>query len=380
MFRSMKRASPLLSCLCLALAGPAAAVEFSTSGDVRTGFFSLHRDDRNGAQDTTDELRLRLRAGVSAKLSEQWTAKARFAGRYSTDERNDLRFEIFKNIPADDGLLRGDSTLDEFYVDYQADPAWQVRVGRFQSKAELDGVASKSLDRNDSVNTDITWTDGVQLKHKAANGWTTTAIAQYNDQAGATQTRYTPLNFTDDGSRLSYFVGVENNQKDGLIVQRAVDITWLPNALHSKGVDAGTVDDYWGVVGRLAAQWPLSGGMKFLLGGEVGYAPNTPKRSVVKTGTTGDADGLAAQIAFNLIDIVPQHSAALVIGRAGGGWLLSPDFGPNTNLIEVRYKWAIDKKRALEARVRNREDIVQQVGKPHKREDNDYYVRYTFKF
>lgn len=366
--------------LCLVWAYPAAAVEFTVNGDVRTGYFSLHRDDRNGRADITDEVRLRLRAGVGAKFNEQWLAKVRFAGRYSTDERNDPHFQIFNSIPADDGLRRGDSTLDEIYVEHSPENAWQIRAGRFQSKAELAGVAKKSLDRNDSPNTDITWTDGVQVKHKAANGWNTTVIAQYNDNEGATQVRHTPLNFREDGSRLSYFVGVENTQNSGPFVQRAVDVTWLPDSLHSNGVGAGTVKDYWGAVGRLAAQWPMSGSMKFMLAGEAGYAPNTPKRSVVKTGTSGDANGFAAQITFNFIDIIPRHSVGFVLGRAGDGWLLSPDFGPNTNLAEVRYKWAIDKKQSVEARLRNREDIDQRVGSPFKREDVDYYVRYTYKF
>ncbi|HEY9098282.1 MAG TPA: hypothetical protein VIN38_05365 [Thiobacillus sp.] len=370
----------MLAITGLVLASPSAAVEFSLNGDVRAGFYSLHRDDRNGTQDTTDELRLRLRPGVGAKFNEQWRAQVRFAGRYSTDERNDLHFELFDSLPADDGLRRGDSTLDEMYVEYRPDRAWQVRLGRFQSKAELEGVAKKSLDRNDSPNTDITWTDGVQVKHTSVSGWATTAIAQYNDSEGATQVRRAPLDFRDDGSRASYFVGLENTEKAGPLVQRAVDITWLPNALHSNGVGVGPVKDYWGLVGRLAGQWPIRGSMKFMLAGEMGYAPNTPLRSITRTGTTGDADGFAAQITFNLIDIVPRHSAGLVFGRAGDGWLLSPDFGANTNLVELRYKWAIDKKQALEARARNREDIDQRVGSAYKREDVDFYVRYTFKF
>lgn len=373
-------ASPVLSVLCLTLAGSAAAVEFTVNGDVRTGFFSLHRDDRNGQKDTTDEFRVRLRPGVSAKFNEQWLAQVRFAGRYSTDERNDPHFKIFKSIPAADGLRLGDSTLDEIYVEHRPNNSWQVRVGRFQSKAELDGVAKKSLDRNDSANTDITWTDGVQVKNDAANGWSTTAIAQYNDSEGATQVRRTPLDFREGGSRLSYFVGFENTQKAGPFVQRAVDITWLPDALHSSGVGAGTVNDYWGMVGRLAAQWPMRGGMKFMLAGEVGYAPNTPKRSVLQTGASGDADGLAAQITFNFIDIIPRHSAGLVLGRVGDGWLLSPDFDSNANTVEMRYKWALDKKQTLEARARKHEDIKQRVGSAFKREDVDYYLRYTYKF
>jgi hypothetical protein len=371
---------PLVTGLMLPLSVSAAAVELSPSGDVRAGFFSAHRDDRDGDKDVTDEFRLRLRAGVTAKFNAQWQARVRFAGRYSTDDRNDPYFEIFDHIPSGDGLRRGDSTLDEIYVDYRPDKHWQIRAGRFQSKAELQGVAKKSLDRNTSPNTDITWTDGMQVKYTAASGWKTTFIAQYNDEAGATEVRRGPLDFTDEGSRISYFAGIENTQKWGPVVQRAIDVTWLPDALHDQGVGAGSVEDYWGLVGRLAAQWPVRDGMKFMLAGELGYAPNTPDRSVVSTGTSGDADGVAAQITFNFIDIVPRHSVGFVLGRAGDGWLLSPDFRDNTNLVEARYKWAIDKKQKFEARLRHREDIDQRVGAREKREDVDYYLRYTYKF
>jgi hypothetical protein len=252
--------------LCLILAGPAAAVDFSMNGDMRVSSFSLHRDDRNGNDTSIHEIRMRPRIGIGAKFNEQWRMQVRFAGRYSTDHSK-LHFEIFNRTPAEDGLRQGDSTLDEIYLEHRPDNAWQIRVGRFQSVALLKGVAEKSLDRDDSSFTNITWTDGVQVKHNAANGWNTTAIAQYNDAQGATQVRRPPLNFREDGSRLSYFISVENTQKAGSIVQRTVDITWLPDALHSSGIDAGMINDYWGAVGRLSAQWPMGSSMKFLLGG-----------------------------------------------------------------------------------------------------------------
>lgn len=370
----------MISGLCLGLAGPAAAIETEFSGDVRTGFFSLHRDDRDGSSDTTDEIRLRLRAGIGATFNERWMAKIRYAGRYSTDESNRNHFEIFERIPAGDGLRLGDSTLDEVYLEHRPDAAWRVRVGRFQSKAELAGVAAKSLDRNDSTNTDITWTDGIQLSHKAKNGWATTLIAQYNDRRGPTQVRRGPLDFRDGDSRLSYFASIENTQPLGPFVQRALDVTWLPDTLHSRGVGAGPVESYWGLVGRLAAQWPMGGSTKFMLAGEVGYAPNTPQRSVTRTGTSGSADGLAAQVSFNFIDIAPRHSVGFVFGRAGDGWLLSPDFSDNANLAEIRYQWVIDKNQSFEARLRHRQDIDQRIGSVEKREDVDYYLRYTYKF
>lgn len=85
------------------------------------------------------------------------------------------------------------------------------------------------------------------------------------------------------------------------------DITWIDR-----------VDDYWAVVGRLAAR-PMGVSLAFMRAGVTGYAPSIPKRGMVKTGTSGDA-------------------GRLVAGRAGGGWLSSPDFAPNANLFELRYK------------------------------------------
>lgn len=369
----------LLSGLSLTLVNSAAAIEFSINGDIRASLFSLHRDDRDGKETATHEIRVRPRVGLGAKFNKQWRMQVRFAGRYSTDG-NKLHFEIFNSIPEENGLRHGDSTLDEIYAEYNSNNAWQMRVGRFQSVALLKGVAEKSLDREDSPFTNITWTDGVQVRHNATNGWVTTAIAQYNDAQGATQVRRPPLNFRDDGSRLSYFVSVENTQKVGPLVQRTVDITWLPDALHSKGVGASTVHDYWGIVGRLAAQWPMTESMKFMLSGEVGYAPIVPDRSAMNTGTSGSANGFATQVSLNFIDIVPQHSVGFAFGRVGDGWLLSPTFNNNVNQAEIRYKWVIDNKQTVEVRLRYNKDIRQHINMLQKREDIDYFLRYTYRF
>ncbi|MFP5506061.1 MAG: hypothetical protein ACLGH6_07670, partial [Gammaproteobacteria bacterium] len=168
----MKLSRLLLACGCAALSVNAQAANpitdtLSWSGDLRGGYFTLHRDDRNGSSDVTDEFRARIRLGLEAKLGERLSAKARFAGRYSTYQ-NHNHFEIFTYIPSDDGLRRGDSTLDEFYVAYKPASDWMVKLGRIQTKFELAGVAKKSLDRNDSPNVDITWTDGLHATRTGA--------------------------------------------------------------------------------------------------------------------------------------------------------------------------------------------------------------------
>ncbi len=348
-------------------------------GDARTGFYALHRDDRDGSDSVKNEWRLRLRVGLQAAISDALSARARFAGRYTTHESSaDPEFDFYQGItPGSDGLKMGQSTLDELWLNYAAE-RWSLRAGRMQTKFELTGVAKKSLDRNDSPNTDIAWTDGLYFKYKGSNGWNAHAIVQYNYEEGATQVRREPLDFSDDGSRISYFAALEKLDKKASIVQQGVDVTWLPAALPTAG---GGTDDYLAFVGRMAAQWPMgTGGMKFLLGGELGFAPNTPTNSVLKLGGTGDVGGTAGQVTFNFIDIAPKHSVGVVLARADAGWLLSPDFKSNQYLAETRYRWNLARKQRIEVRVRYRTDIEQRIDKPERRKDKDLYARYTVKF
>ncbi len=355
---------------------------FNVIGDVRTGYYAIHRDDRDNSNSSKHEWRLRLRPGVQANINDSFTARLRFAGRYTSLEgKNDAHSKLYSGItPGKDGLKMGQSTLDEAWINYNKD-RWSLRAGRMQTKFELTGVAKKSLDRNNSPNTDIAWTDGLYFKHKGTNGWTTHAIAQYNPSSGATEVRRLPLNFTDSSSRVSYFLAYEKLDKKATIVQQGLDITYLPSALQTDGTNSGSIDDYLAFVGRMAAQWPVGdNGMKFLLGGELGYAPNTPTLSAQKLGTSSDTGGTATQLTFNFIDIVPNHSLGIVLAKAEGGWLLSPDFKSNQNLIETRYRWNLDKRQRIEVRLRYRTDIKQRTDKSEKRIDRDLYARYTLKF
>jgi hypothetical protein len=122
------------------------------------------------------------------------------------------------------------------------------------------------------------------------------------------------------------------------------------------------------------------GGTRFMLAGEAGYAPNTPTEAAMNTGTSGDTGGMAAQVSFNFIDIVPRHSFALVYGHTEAGWLLSPDFRNNNSLVEGRYQWRIDGDRSIEARLRERKDLDSITGALRDRTDRDFYLRYTQKF
>jgi hypothetical protein len=353
---------------------------FTFSGNIRGGYYTAHRSDRDDTHNVTDEFRARIRLGAGIQLSERVQVKARFAGRYSTIQDGTF-FSIDDHVPATDGLRRGDSTIDQLYAKFTPDPRWQVKLGRMQTKMELKGVAKKSLDRNDSPNVDITWTDGVHVIYKADAGWRGHVVLQHNAKDGATTVRRKPFNFSDDNSRVTYFFAWENNQPWGPVVQRGIDLTYTPDALQVDGSSAGRIDDMLNLVVRGAAQWSVGdNGIKFLLGGEVGYAFNTQTHVTAKTGTSGDVSGAALQLSANFMDIIPRHSFGIVYGHVESGWLLSPDFRNNNTLIEGRYLWKRNKKEKLEIRLREREDLDPLVGASRKRTDVDLYARYTWKF
>lgn len=350
------------------------------SGDVRLGYFSRERDDRNGTHSESDDWRVRLRAGALWQTTESMSLKARVAGRYSTDDSNDNHSEFFTAIPSSDGLRFGDSTVDELYLRFLPGTRWDVKLGRMQTKFELEGVAKKSLSRNDSPNTEITWTDGAYIKFADAGGWSYHAILQRSEDDGPTTVRRSPLAFTESASHVTYYGGMEKKDKQGRFLQRGWDFTYIPDALRKDGSAGGRIEDYLGITGRLALQWTMARDMRFVWAGEVGYAPNTPTKAALGLPGDGDVDGYAFQTSLNFVDIAPGHSVGVVYAQTDGGWLLSPDFSNNQELLEARYQWRLSKVQAIEARLRGRQDLDQYAAAVQKREDTDYYVRYTHQF
>ncbi len=366
--------------LCLILPLSAGAIETTIKGDFRSGYFS--KDDSKKGE--AAEVRFRLRAGIKTTINQHLSAQLRLAGRAFAWGENDIGFDYLDETPAySDSIPAGQTTIDTLFFKYALAKNSFVRLGRFQSKNELMGVAKKSLDRNNSPNTDITWTDGLHLSTDLWGSHRLKAIIQYNPENGTTVLRK-PLSFLENKSRVSYFLGIQHTKSAGPFVQREIDLTIMPNALCKNGVDSsndfacksGNATTYVAAVVRVATQWALmDSGFKFLLGTELGYTPTKPKESAIGGTSAGDADGLAYQLTFNFINFFPKHNIGLVYGRAGGGWLISPDFSSNNTLKEIRYAWKFSKKQKFEFRVRQRDSIV---GADRSRKD--LYLRYTIKY
>ena len=107
---------------------------------------------------------------------------------------------------------------------------------------------------------------------------------------------------------------------------------------------------------------------------------HAPPDAALRLPGSGDASGLAFQTSVNLVDFAPGHSVGLVYGQAGGGWLLSPDFGNNQELLELRYQWRLSAARSIEARIRTRRDLDQLMDTSQRRVDDDVYLRFTQRF
>jgi hypothetical protein len=348
-------------------------------GDVRTGYYHLERDHRDGDHSTTRDFRARIRPWLGFRLSPVIDARVRVAGRFSTAQ-DGMELYLEPHAPTTDGLELGQATVDEAYLNLRAGSRWNVRLGRMQTKFALADLLAKSLDRGDSPNTDVTWTDGGHVTFTVGGGWRSHLIVQHNSRRGPSNVLRAPLDFERDASRVTVFAAIENATRQDPISQRALDVTFIPGAL--RGADGGA-EDYIAVVARGMLTWPLPvTGSPVGMGGELGYAPNTPSRSVLNLGDdgSGDVSGLAYQVAATVSDIVAGHRLGIVYGRIQPGWLIAPDFRNNDELVELRYQWVIARGHSMEARVRRRDELHRPLGAARDRRDTDVYVRYSLRF
>ena len=350
------------------------------SADVRVRLNSASTSDEGGTLTDNGEARLRVRAGLAWVISRQLDFKTRFAGTISSDG-NDFGFEVDSSPPTSTGLEPGQATLDEIYLKWAPGRRFTLYGGRFQTQFQLQGVFPKSLDKKDSPNMSITWTDGLHLFFRGKTGWSSHFIAQHNDEDGPSNILREPLDFTDDDSRVSYFLNVRNDRRFGPLVQRALDITYLPAALLKDGVPNGRLEDYWAALTRWSLEWHLGEGTRSIIaGGGIGYASETPTDFAVGLPGLEETDGLAWQAQVSLMNFMPGHSIGLNVGVVGAGWLISPQFRNNEELAEIRYRKLMRRGGLLEIRVRYREQIDAEIGDPTPDTEWDGYVRFTRSF
>jgi len=349
------------------------------SADVRVGYFESEIDERNATSRSEDIIGSRWRFRTEVELNQHLRTVGRIAGRCSNDECSP-NLVLEDSIPTTSGMSDGDITLDEAYLHWFRLERFDLALGRMQTKfVARGGVFAKSLDRNDSNNINVNWTDGLHATFRGRNGWVPNLILQHNSPDGATNVRRGPLDFDDSGARISYFFGIESRKRTPLFLQRGVDISYLPKSLLKDGLLSGRREDYYGIVVRTANRWPeRDEGIRLRVAAELGYAPETQTRTAAGLAGDGDVDGLAWYVVLSLMDFKAKHSIGVNYGEVGAGWLLSPQFRQNESLAEIRYQWRKSRQLAFDFRIRQRKELEQPALTTGRREELDFFLRFTW--
>ena len=351
------------------------------NGDLRVGYAATGDDFQDVTVVEAGTLRARWRIRSTLGIADRLRGVIRLAGICST-ESCDPDFVLQPDTPTLTSLDDGQITIDSLFMHWFRGDRFDVAVGRMETKfVARGGVYSKSLDRNNSNNLRVNWTDGIHSTFKARNGWESHMILQYNSEDGPGSVSRAPLDFSSSKSRVSYFFDFENLQSKRLLIQRAFDITYMPSSLLVDGQTAGPVEDYWGIVARAANRWPLrSEGWRIRLSSEVGYAPNTPTKTASGVIGTGNAGGLAWNITASVMDFVPNHSIGINFAKTEAGWLLSPQYRDNERLFEIRYVWRPAGRLSVDVRGRWRDELRQRIVEDPGRDRFDFYARFTWSF
>ena len=354
---------------------------FSFDGDLRAGYVFEGEDFQDLEFGQTDVFRARWRLRSIWGFSERFRGVMRVAGVCSSDECSP-EFILQPNVPTSASIEDGQVTIDSMFFQWYRTEKFDVAVGRMETKmVARGGVYAKSLDRNDSNNLRVNWTDGLHSTYKAENGWESNLILQYNSSDGPSNVRREPLDFSSSKSRLSYFLGFENLQSWRRLIQRGLDITYMPSSLRTNGLTSSTLDDYWGIVVRAAWRWPVrTEGWRLRLSSEAGYAPNTADKFAVGIVGTGETNGLAWNFTASVMDFLPGHSIGINFAETEAGWLLSPQYGDNERLMEIRYMWRPRDRMTLDIRGRWRDDLHQRLLEDPGLDRFDFYMRLTWAF
>jgi len=358
---------------------------WSFFGDLRGLGTAFGVEDRNGETGEDTEILTRGRIGANWALANALRLVGRVAATCTSESCKP------DNLIEDDSSGSTDSELDidEAFIHWYQSDRFDLALGRLQTKfITKGGVFAKSLDRNDSNNTRITWTDGAHATRKHENGWVSHLIVQYNPQDGPAQVLRDPLDFTSKDTRASAFLSVVNERPVRFLTQRAIDITYFPSALLKDGfVEDSRRKDYWGIVARFAGRYPKqSSRRRIRFSGEFGYAPETPTESAVNIAGDddgsqgGDTSGFAAAVTVSLMDFLPRHSIGLNLAHTEAGWLLSPQYNKNERLLELRYVWVATKSLTFDARIRGREELHRLSNAVQRRREIDAFIRFTWRF
>ena len=108
---------------------------------------------------------------------------------------------------------------DELYLDFFQRGRFDVALGPMKTRAVTrGGVVISSLDRLNSPNVAVNWTDRAALRYITDSGWNSKVILQYNDNGGSSALAGKSCGTLDDGIR-RIGLRTQNPIRDGCIDQ-----------------------------------------------------------------------------------------------------------------------------------------------------------------
>ncbi len=354
-------------------------VGWFTFADVRGRANRDYLEARDGETIDESDVAVRFRVGANRAFTDSFRVAGRLAVSCASDSCK-------REVDLEEDTQGGSDRLveiDEAFIHWYQGERFDLALGRMQTKfITKGGVFAKSLDRNDSNNTRITWTDAVHGTLHLENGWEPHLILQYNPKNGPAQVLRDPLDFSSDKSRASLFLSFVNEKPVRYLTQRAIDISYYPSALLKDGyIEGGRREDYWGIVARAAGRYPKrSSGTRIRFSAEVGYAPETPSKAGVSLAGDGNTDGVAFALTLSLMDLFPKHSIGLNFARTDAGWLLSPQYNKNERLVELRYIWVVTERITFDVRIRRRKELDQLTDAVQRSVETDAFARFTMRF
>ncbi len=338
-----------------ALCGLAVAAEgaIAVTGDVRAAFVIQHRDRADGSPETDFLPALRVRPGFDVKPDSVVSFRFRLAGLVNRSMHG-LRFD--GDGPADPGVI----TLDSAYLQFEPDDRLQLRIGRLQTAFELNSVVEDGLSRHDSSGLAIDWVDGVHVALGRPSGLRFHYIGQVNRHERPTNGvgARAPVTFESPASRVTHFLGMELAPA-GSLTQAMIDLTWIPDGITDTSQGGRGMRDLFSITARFSAKHELDTGRVLHPAIEIGWMPITPRMdSLGFVSRPGRASGLSLVAAF---DIRPWARGALglQLARIPAGFIVSPDYPPNSRSAELRYSWwPIESRLKLDLRYRVRQQLL----------------------
>lgn len=308
----------------------------SFHGNARFAYFSPSSDAFDHFDGTSF---LRLRVGATYTFNET----SSFRGRLATTQSQDLPAVSFTIKPDGSGLNTGSISFDQFFYRYNNGNT-DLKIGRFQYSAPVLSNAKRSIYKFQSNNINIHWTDGFYLKRYLNEEWFGEFIGEYQNRDNTSYSYRSKLNFRNNEHNIATYLGAETRTRDdNNFIQKGFGLFVAPDAYAT----TEGYTSYIAFMGRLVYDLPkpdvLQGG-SFRIAAEAGQNLNA------------DLDeGSILNISLGVNNFSDKHELMFEFTKTDPEWLTANVYGPNSDELEIRYRYFFNKKLNIDFRYRIRE-------------------------